>query len=107
MNSSVKPKAPPGNIKIRGDYVPKAKRKANSVTMSTSMTNHLTQICPRCSQPILMNELSEHMRIELLDPKWREQKQRAIEKTKDTNLVGNQGGLSVSLVTFVDSQLVD
>jgi splicing factor 3A subunit 1 len=30
--------------------------------------------CPNCGQSIPETELSEHMRIELLDPKWKEQK---------------------------------
>jgi splicing factor 3A subunit 1 len=32
-----------------------------------------TQKCPNCGQLIPINELSEHMRIELLDPRWKEQ----------------------------------
>lgn len=30
--------------------------------------------CPNCGQAIPENELSEHIRIELLDPRWKEQK---------------------------------
>ena len=33
-----------------------------------------TAKCPYCNQSIPENELSEHIRIELLDPKWKEQK---------------------------------
>lgn len=45
------------------------------------------QVCPRCNEPIPADELSEHMRIELIDPKWKEQKQRFLEKQKTTNLI--------------------
>jgi len=36
--------------------------------------NVATAKCPYCNQSIPENELSEHIRIELLDPKWKEQK---------------------------------
>ncbi|KAJ3054193.1 splicing factor 3a, subunit 1 [Quaeritorhiza haematococci] len=41
--------------------------------------------------------MSEHVRIELLDPKWREQKQRALEKQKDTNIVDKGSIISQNL----------
>ena len=34
------------------------------------------QKCPYCDQMIPENELTEHIRIELLDPKWKEQKKQ-------------------------------
>jgi hypothetical protein len=33
-----------------------------------------TQKCPRCQQEIPLSEWKEHMRLELMDPKWREEK---------------------------------
>jgi len=32
--------------------------------------------------------MSEHMRIQLLDPKWREEQRRALEKQKDQARLG-------------------
>ncbi|WWD17527.1 hypothetical protein CI109_101968 [Kwoniella shandongensis] len=52
-------------MRIRKDYVPKGIQRNNAVQ---------TAICPNCGQSIPENELTEHMRIELLDPKWKEQK---------------------------------
>ncbi|WRT66122.1 uncharacterized protein IL334_003075 [Kwoniella shivajii] len=52
-------------MKIRKDYVPKGIQRGGAVQ---------TLKCPNCGQSIPENELSEHMRIELLDPKWKEQK---------------------------------
>lgn len=49
-------------------------------------TNDITQICPKCGQAIPMNELLEHVRIELLDPRGKEQKERAMTKNRGTNL---------------------
>jgi len=31
-------------------------------------------VCPRCNQEIPIEDYSEHMRIELLDPTYRQQK---------------------------------
>ncbi|WWD02712.1 hypothetical protein V865_000753 [Kwoniella europaea PYCC6329] len=52
-------------LKIKKDYVPKGIQRGGNVA---------TAKCPNCGQSIPENELSEHMRIELLDPKWKEQK---------------------------------
>ena len=94
-------KALPG-MKIRTDYVPKAKRQVTSTSvphpsivkrgMAPSITPSLiTQLCPRCSAPIPVHEMAQHMRVELLDPNWRIQQKRAAEKHKDTNLVAGSG----------------
>ncbi len=34
-----------------------------------------TQRCPKCSRDIPQSQWEEHLRIELLDPKWREDKE--------------------------------
>lgn len=34
-----------------------------------------TTICSYCGQAIPIDEITEHIRIELLDPKWKERKQ--------------------------------
>jgi len=65
-------------IKIRTDYKPKALKH---------QLEQQTQICPRCGQAIPVSEMDEHVRIELLDPKWREQKKISEAKKKDSNLL--------------------
>ncbi|KAI8591366.1 Pre-mRNA splicing factor PRP21 like protein-domain-containing protein [Geranomyces variabilis] len=72
-----KPVPPPG-MKIRTNYVPKVKQ--------LNRGKQAAQICPRCKQPVPTAEMGEHMRIELLDPKWKEQKDKAREKNKESNL---------------------
>ncbi|KAJ3158325.1 SF3a splicing factor complex subunit [Geranomyces michiganensis] len=72
-----KPVPPPG-MKIRTNYVPKVKQ--------FNRGKQAAQICPRCKQPVPTSEMDEHMRIELLDPKWKEQKDKAREKNKESNL---------------------
>ncbi|KAF8638509.1 hypothetical protein AX16_010492 [Volvariella volvacea WC 439] len=61
-----------GPMKIRTDYVPKLGAKKDKTAMTT---------CSVCGQQIPVDELQEHMRIELLDPKWKEQRD-ALEARK-------------------------
>ncbi|KAH8548712.1 Pre-mRNA splicing factor PRP21 like protein-domain-containing protein [Umbelopsis sp. PMI_123] len=78
-----------GPIKIRTDYKPK-------VGSTTRQLNEQTGICPRCGQAIPMSEMDEHMRIELLDSKWKEQRQAAEAKLRDSNLL--QEGTDVAKI---------
>ncbi|KAK4222322.1 putative pre-mRNA-splicing factor sap114 [Podospora fimiseda] len=68
----------PAPMKIKENYVPRAaQRAANRVQ---------TAMCPNCKQQIPLNEMDEHMRIELLDPRWKEQKAKADARYATTNL---------------------
>jgi splicing factor 3A subunit 1 len=78
-----------GPIKIRTDY-------RHKVGSTTRQVNEQTGICPRCGQAIPMSEMDEHMRIELLDPKWKEQKQAGEAKLRDSNLL--QEGTDVAKI---------
>jgi splicing factor 3A subunit 1 len=76
------PKALPaslvGGMKIRpAGYVPASKGKSV-----------ITQVCPNCGERIPVDELEEHMRIELLDPRYKEQKAVAEKRQMATNLGG-------------------
>ncbi|KAF2270965.1 hypothetical protein CC78DRAFT_506415 [Lojkania enalia] len=62
-------------MRIRTDYVPRAKK--SNVAMA---------ICPNCKQQIPAMELEEHIRIELLDPRWKEQREKAESRYASTNL---------------------
>ena len=64
-------------MRIRQDYVPRAQAKRQ---------NAQTAICPNCKQPIPYDELEQHMRIELLDPEWKKQRQKADSRAATTNL---------------------
>lgn len=69
-----------GPVKIRDAPVPRAAaRNANKVGAQMA-------ICPNCNQQVPYNELQEHMRIELLDPRWKEQKAKAESRYATTNL---------------------
>ncbi|CAI7647322.1 unnamed protein product [Penicillium crustosum] len=64
-------------MRIRSDYVPRAQARRQQVQMA---------ICPHCSQKVPSNELDEHIRIELLDPRWKEQRAKAEARSATTNL---------------------
>ncbi|KAB8290544.1 hypothetical protein EYC80_010969 [Monilinia laxa] len=65
-------------MRIKENYVPRAAaRAANKQQMA---------LCPNCNQQIPYDELDAHMRIELLDPRWKEQKAKAESRYATTNL---------------------
>ncbi|KAL1842798.1 hypothetical protein VTJ49DRAFT_4127 [Mycothermus thermophilus] len=76
------PAAPtgPAPMKIKENYVPRAAQRA------ASKFGTQTAMCPNCKQQIPLNEMDEHMRIELLDPRWKEQKAKAEARYATTNL---------------------
>lgn len=52
-------------VKIKKDY-----------KIHTPAFSEPKQRCPRCGQEIPASEMDEHVRIELLDPKWKQQKDK-------------------------------
>ncbi|MCJ1263320.1 SF3a splicing factor complex subunit [Lobaria immixta] len=64
-------------MRIRNDYVPRAQAKRQGVPMA---------LCPNCKQQIPLDELDQHMRIELLDPRWKEQRLKSDLRQSTTNL---------------------
>ncbi|ORX55056.1 hypothetical protein DM01DRAFT_1335352 [Hesseltinella vesiculosa] len=84
----VQPPPPSGAapIKIRTDYKPKIQSRAQAAEE--------TVLCPRCHQSVLASEMAEHMRIELLDPQWKEQKNAALAKNRGTNLVQDDAAVA-------------
>ncbi|EHK22709.1 uncharacterized protein TRIVIDRAFT_180017 [Trichoderma virens Gv29-8] len=69
-----------GPMKIRENYVPRAAQKA-----ATKQGMQMA-LCPNCKQQIPLNELEAHMRIELLDPSWKEQKAKAESRYATSNI---------------------
>jgi splicing factor 3A subunit 1 len=65
-------------MRIRSDYVPRAQARRQQA-------NQLA-ICPYCNQKVPSAELDEHIRIELLDPRWKEQRAKADSRSATTNL---------------------
>ncbi|KAG8831478.1 SF3a splicing factor complex subunit [Serendipita sp. 399] len=78
-----------GPMKIRHDYVPKTLvEKTAKVQMTT---------CQICGQQIPADELDEHMRIELLDPKWKSQKELIENRKAQQNELQKGADVAASL----------
>ncbi|SPO20880.1 related to Splicing factor 3 subunit 1 [Ustilago trichophora] len=61
-----------GTIKVRKDYVPRGlASRARPSSSSTAMTK-----CPVCGDQVPIDEMAEHVRFELLNPAYREQRQQ-------------------------------
>ncbi|KAJ2781050.1 SF3a splicing factor complex subunit [Coemansia javaensis] len=68
-----------GPMKIRKDYVPNLRRgpQVPGVTLR----------CQLCNLEIPAADFEEHIRVELIDPRWKEQKLVYERKIRDSNLV--------------------
>ncbi|KAF9066881.1 Pre-mRNA splicing factor PRP21 like protein-domain-containing protein [Rhodocollybia butyracea] len=91
-----------GPMKIRTDYVPKLGSKNARTAMTT---------CSICGQQIPVDELQEHMRIELLDPRWKEQrdalearKAQASELQRGANVVSSLKNLARTRVDIFGAE---
>ncbi|KAG6866077.1 hypothetical protein C0991_008829 [Blastosporella zonata] len=91
-----------GPMKIRTDYVPKLDKKGAKTAMTT---------CSICGQSIAIDELDEHMRIELLDPRWKEQrdalelrKSQASELQRGANVVSSLKNLARTRVDIFGAE---
>lgn len=73
------PGQPP--MRIKQDYIPRAQQRAAQARAATAL-------CPNCGQQIPVAELDAHLRIELLDPRWKEQQSKAASRFSTTNLGG-------------------
>jgi len=71
-------------INVVTDYAP------NVVSAQAKFTSEARThvIDPITGKSIPIADMSEHMRIQLLDPKWAKEKQKFMDKQKDSNLVG-------------------
>ncbi|KAE8220880.1 hypothetical protein CF319_g5668 [Tilletia indica] len=69
--------APPA-MKIRKDYVPKSLAQKQAEAAGTTQ-------CPVCGQLVATNEMGEHIRVELLNPRYREQRQELEAKKAQHN----------------------
>ncbi|KAJ1737955.1 SF3a splicing factor complex subunit [Coemansia sp. Benny D160-2] len=68
-----------GPMRIRKNHVP--------VLRSGPQSHGVTLQCQLCRQDIPASEFEEHIRVELIDPKWKEQKLVYERKIRDSNLV--------------------
>lgn len=73
-------------IKVRTDYVPRA-----------FVTSASHQNCTICNASVPISQIEEHVRIELLDPKWRTQRLAMMSKNRESNLVETGTDVSKNL----------
>ena len=73
-------------LKVRKDYVPKAKRQQAKDQPAMVKVG---------DQQIPIDQFSEHMRIELLDPRWKEQQRQSEANRSASNLL--PGGTSLTV----------
>ncbi|KAJ2474199.1 SF3a splicing factor complex subunit [Coemansia sp. RSA 2322] len=75
-----------GPMKIRKDYVPNLRRGPQIAKVTLQ--------CQLCRLEIPAAEFEEHIRVELIDPKWKEQKLVYERRLRDSNLV--QEGMDIA-----------
>ncbi len=64
-----------GTIKVRRDYVPRGLASRAKPSTSSATTK-----CPVCGDQVAIDEMAEHVRFELLNPAYREQRQQLESK---------------------------
>lgn len=83
------PTAPGANIQIRRGYDPKAPKAAPAVVPSDKFL-----ISPITGERVPAESMAEHMKISLLDPRWREQRDRVLQEKKEQEQVFAEGKIS-------------
>ena len=82
------PTAPGSNIQIRRGYDPKAPKAAAPQVQPDKFL-----ISPITGERVPAENMAEHMKISLLDPRWREQRDRVLQEKKEQEQVFAEGKL--------------
>lgn len=80
------PPAPGVNATVRRNYDPKAKVPPQSNTVNDKFL-----ISPLTGEKVSVESMQQHMKISLLDPRWKEQKEKAIEEKRQQERVYAEG----------------
>lgn len=93
-----------GPMKIRKDYQPKtlAERKAAAAAASGGKSQMTT--CPVCGERVPIDGMDEHVRFELLDPRFREQRRELESKRAQHNALYEGADPSQSLRQFAGNR---
>jgi len=81
------------DLKVVADYQHPSSLRANANTEGLMMVD------PISGKAVPVSQMSEHMRIQLLDPRWREQQQRFVDKQRETGYAEG-GSIADSLKNF-------
>ncbi|XP_065683592.1 splicing factor 3A subunit 1 isoform X1 [Hydra vulgaris] len=76
----------PSNVTIRKNYDPKVKPS----TLLSSLADQFL-ISPLTGEKVPVESMAAHMKINLLDPRWKEQKEKAIEEKRQQEQVFAEG----------------
>ncbi|WFD25003.1 SF3a splicing factor complex subunit [Malassezia equina] len=71
---------PQGPIKIRHDYQRTAKPVSSAAAAAAAAQ---TTVCPVCGDTVPVSDMSEHVRIELLHPKFREERAKLEQRRQE------------------------
>lgn len=82
-----------------GDEIIKVKKSYTRATKTQSSTE--LQRCPITGQMVPANEMSTHLKILLLDPKWKDQKERFLEKAMKESAFAPLEDVDSNLASFV------
>ena len=85
------PTAPGSNIQIRRNYDPKAPKAAAPLAQTDKFL-----ISPITGERVPAENMAEHMKISLLDPRWREQRDRVMQEKKEQEQVFAEGKSSAT-----------
>ncbi|THH03808.1 hypothetical protein EW145_g5995, partial [Phellinidium pouzarii] len=85
-----------GPMKIRTDYVPKLGARGAKMAMTT---------CSVCGQQVPVDELQEHMRIELLDPRWKSQRDMIESRRAQLNELQRGANVESSLKSLARARV--
>uniref|UniRef100_A0A3B0MPH7 Splicing factor 3 subunit 1, putative n=1 Tax=Theileria annulata TaxID=5874 RepID=A0A3B0MPH7_THEAN len=100
---------PPSNVPPRedtlivqeGDETIKVKK---SYSRRRKQSGTIMQKCPITGQLVPSSEMSEHLRIVLLDPKWKEQKDKFMQKAMAESALAPEEDVGSNLLKFVSSR---
>jgi len=84
-------------IQVVQSYQPKVVSTQDTFTSNKSRT-HI--IDPITKKSIHVDDMTEHMRIQLLDPKWAAEKKRFLEKQKESNIVEGGDVIARNITSF-------
>ena len=87
MPPPMAPPAPGANATVRKNYDPKAPK--SSVTHNFASDQYL--ISPLTGEKVPVESMAAHMKISLLDPRWKEQKEKAIAEKRHQEQVYAEG----------------
>ncbi|KZO95146.1 hypothetical protein CALVIDRAFT_538290 [Calocera viscosa TUFC12733] len=87
---------PGGQMKIRENYVSKGINRGGKKATTT---------CTICGQQIPIDELEEHMRIELLDPRWKSQRDVLEARRAQANELQYGANVASSLKTLARTRV--